>query len=103
MDIVYLPDLIGDRLQRLFNNALSPLLTNVTLDSLETLKSYEVTFLFFHLKFQHLIVFPYLKITFFYYITFVAVVPISNSRFVTKKPVDYIRSIPRQISRTCES
>ncbi|CAH1425410.1 unnamed protein product [Lactuca virosa] len=35
-------DLIGDRLQRLFNNALSPLLANVTLDSLETLKSYEL-------------------------------------------------------------
>ncbi|XP_052620011.1 uncharacterized protein LOC111910089 [Lactuca sativa] len=41
-DHAYDVDLIGDRLQRLFNNALSPLLTNVTLDSLETLKSYEL-------------------------------------------------------------
>ncbi|KAJ0701484.1 putative von Willebrand factor A-like domain superfamily [Helianthus annuus] len=35
-------DSVGDRMQRLLDNALSPLLANVTLDTLENLESYEL-------------------------------------------------------------
>ncbi|KAI3716379.1 hypothetical protein L6452_23672 [Arctium lappa] len=41
-DAAYEVDSIGDRMQRLFDNAFSPIVANITLDAFENLKSYEL-------------------------------------------------------------